>query len=130
MPKTKRKFFRNKSSFEFREIVEGEKYAYVRKPLGNCNFMVELMDGTEMNNISVTGTIKKSYRINIDDLVLIEPTDDGSRGEYRICHKYSSKEALKLKNNGKLNSFAIADEKEDDYFGNDDDDEDFNIDDI
>lgn len=79
----------------------GEEYARVIMPRGNCRFQVQLLNGN-MFDVELAGRLKKRCKINCDDLVLIEPTDDGTRGHWRIIVRYTNDEEKTLKKEGHL----------------------------
>jgi len=79
----------------------GEEYAHVRATRGNCRFHVELLNG-DCCEVDLAGKLKKRCKIKLDDLVLIEPTDDGTRGHWRIVARYTKDQQKTLKKEGQL----------------------------
>ncbi len=91
---------------------EGQQYAVVTKPLGNCTFLVEKQNGDDQA-CSLKGSMKgkKFERVNIGDLVLtqLDPSTT-SKNKFYIIHLYNPKEKKQLE---KLGEFVSATEVDD-----------------
>lgn len=79
----------------------GEEYGHVRAIRGNCRFQVELLNG-DCCEVELAGRLKKRCKIKLEDLVLIEPTDDGARGHWRIVARYTKDQKKTLQKEGQL----------------------------
>jgi initiation factor 1A len=98
-----------------------QEYGVVTDALGNCHFKVNTNNnGSKI--ASLCGIIKRSGKIRIGDLVLMEPlTDnDSGKGKYQIIFKYTPDQKKILENEGHLTKIKIPDLNE---LNIDDDDE-------
>lgn len=86
---------------KYKNVELGEKYARVTQPRGSCKFTVETLDGTLIHT-SLTGKLRKRGRINVGDLVLIEPLTENDSGNHIIIFKYTKSQEKILSNEGQL----------------------------
>jgi len=98
----------------------GQEYGIVSEALGNCHFKINTTNN-ETKIASLCGTIKRSGKIRIGDLVLIEPLTDNNNGKYQIIFRYTPDQKKILENEGHLIKIIIPDINE---FNDDDDDDD------
>ena len=103
-----------KSEIRFKDDSKSELYGTVSKELGACSFTIELLNGDTKYAV-LTGTLKKRMRIKVKDIVLLEPTDDGTRDHYQILFKYNNKQISILKRNGELKKEQEIEKEENDY---------------
>ena len=85
-----------------RDREEGQEYARVLEPLGNCRFLLLCADGAE-RHASLAGSLRRRVKIYKDDHVLVSLRSfglgcveilDGSSGcQADIIHKYGDKDA-------------------------------------
>ena len=85
-----------------RDREEGQEYARVLEPLGNCRFMLLCADGAE-RQASLAGSLRRRVKIYKDDHVLVslrafglgcvEILDGSSGCQADIIHKYGDKNA-------------------------------------
>ena len=76
------------------EGVDDQEYGQIKKVNGSGRYQVFCFDGTERLGISA-GNIKKRYRIQIDDIVLLSLWDFQD-SKCSIIHKYDEYEVSKL----------------------------------
>lgn len=136
-----------------RDKEEDQEYGQIKKVNGSGRYVVSCFDGTERLGISA-GNIRKRYRIQVGDIVLLSLWTDIQDSKCSIIHKYDEDEARKLQSQGEFpatiqldtDTDTALDNKssyyEDDLFGyseetpkdlpasedDDDDDEDSDID--
>lgn len=89
-----------KEVFENRKLIlrdskENQEYAQVKKVNGSGRYNLFCFDGTERLGISA-GNIKRKYRIQIYDIVLISRWDFQDN-KCSIVHKYEEDEVQELK---------------------------------
>ena len=89
-----------KEVFENRKLIlrdskENQEYAQVKKVNGSGRYNLFCFDGTERLGISA-GNIKRKYRIQIYDIVLVSKWDFQDN-KCSIVHKYEEDEVQELK---------------------------------
>jgi len=98
----------NNKVLRIAEQENGETYALIKRPLGVCQFEIELYKTGELLIASLCGTIKKSSKrqmVCIGDTVLIL----GGKPSI-IKYKYSGEEVKKLYKQGEIKDFKTKTE--------------------
>ncbi len=78
---------------------DGQHYAVVTAVLGNCHFKVKTIKN-EDHTASLSGKVKKSGRVIMNDYVLIEPTGNAIDCKFKIIHKYPADQVRQLTKEG------------------------------
>jgi len=94
------------SQFRQRELIikdseEDQEYGQIKKVNGSGRYQVFCFDGTERLGISA-GNIRKRYRIQVGDIVLLSLWTDIQDTKCSIIHKYDEDEARKLQSKGEF----------------------------
>ena len=110
--------FREKTLI-FKDTDENQEYGQIKKVNGSGRYQVCCFDGTERLGISA-GNIKRRYRIQIDDIVLLSLWDFQD-SKCSIIHKYDEDETRKLQGKGEFPDTIKLQEQDqdidDDLFG-------------
>ena len=107
---------------------DGQEYAQVKDPLGNCRFSLQCQDGKSRMG-TVRGKLHKKVWIARGDVVLVG-LRDFQDDKCDIIHKYNSDEALDLRKYGEITFQAEIDEDQEDNgfsFGLSDEEQDQHI---
>lgn len=94
------------SNFRERELIlkdveEDQEYGQIKKVNGSGRYQVFCFDGQERLGISA-GNIRKRYRIQVGDIVLLSLWTDIQNTKCSIVHKYDEDEARKLQSKGEF----------------------------
>lgn len=87
-----------------------QKYGHVVKALGSKRFNVALLNGMTLNSSLPNGVARRNKRLNVGDLVLVQPMSDDVYGKQEIVTIYATRFAKQLKDEGKL--LVVQDKKE------------------
>jgi initiation factor 1A len=85
-----------------------QEYGVIAEVLGNCHFKINT-NNNETKTASLCGTIKRSGKVRISDLVLIEPLTESSTGKYQIVFRYTPDQQKTLENEGHLIKIKLPD---------------------
>lgn len=77
-----------KQPIEYANEKLGQEYGFITNVLGNCHFQVTNLKG-EIKTASLCGTVKRSGRVKLNEVVLIEPLSDSTQSKYQIVFKYA-----------------------------------------
>lgn len=88
------------------EDFEGENYARCKTLLGSGRFVLQMVDGTEVQG-KIRGSMYRRVWINTGDLVLavernISSKTEAIKGKYDIVHKYTYEEEKSLVRYGEI----------------------------
>ena len=99
---------KKKQSSTFREkelilkdVKEDQEYGQIKKVNGSGRYQVFCFDGQERLGISA-GNIRKRYRIQVGDIVLLSLWTDIQDSKCSIIHKYDEDESRKLQGKGEF----------------------------
>jgi len=99
---------KKKQSSTFREkelilkdVKEDQEYGQIKKVNGSGRYQVFCFDGQERLGISA-GNIRKRYRIQVGDIVLLSLWTDIQDSKCSIIHKYEEDESRKLQGKGEF----------------------------
>ena len=84
-----------------RDKEDDQEYGQIKKVNGSGRYVVSCFDGTERLGISA-GNIRKRYRIQVGDIVLLSLWTDIQDSKCSIIHKYDEDEARKLQSQGEF----------------------------
>ena len=85
-----------------------QEYGAITDVLGNCSFKVNTISN-ESKIASLCGNIKRSGKVRIGDIVLLEPLTEKLNGKYQIIFKYTPDQKKILENEGHLTKIKIPD---------------------
>lgn len=113
-----KKFFNKKKGLTFAK--DNEYYGKVIKVLGNSQFIVKLLDCTEVNG-NLTGKMKRAKKsdwISPNDIVLMQVANENLKGRkyYEIISKYSREDISELE---RLNLLTFKTNNKEDIKNND-----------
>ena len=94
------------SSFREKQLIlkdpeEDQEYGQIKKVNGSGRYQVYCFDGQDRLGISA-GNIRKRYRIQVGDIVLLSLWTDIQDSKCSIVHKYDEDEARKLQSQGEF----------------------------
>ena len=94
------------SSFREKQLIlkdsdEDQEYGQIKKVNGSGRYQVHCFDGQERLGISA-GNIRRRYRIQVGDIVLLSLWTDIQDSKCSIVHKYDEDEARKLQSQGEF----------------------------
>ena len=85
-----------------------QEYGAITDVLGNCSFKVNTISN-ESKIASLCGIIKRSGKVRIGDIVLLEPLTENLSGKYQIIFRYTTDQKKILENEGHLTKIKIPD---------------------
>lgn len=109
------------SQLLLRDLDEGHEYAEVLKPLGNCQFEIKLLNGSE-SIAKLKGSMCQGGRgfdrVATGNIVLVQHDScTTTKEKYYIFHKYTENEKKQLKRLGELSTVADKSAEEEDDIG-------------
>ena len=94
---------------QYADSSNEQEYARILKALGNCHFKVTNLSQKE-RIVSTSGNAKKKGRIQIGQLVLIEPLSEDLESKWQIIFKYSPQHEKVLEKEGHLKTLEFEDD--------------------
>jgi len=94
----KKNYSNSNIKFEYADLNNGQNYAIIEKPFGQCRFQIKIINTGEAFVSMLRGKFrgkKGKQRIDIGDIVIIT---EGNASE--ILYKYSKDEIKRLSNEG------------------------------